>query len=120
MSQSMREIKRIRVSWFDVELAVQQMATEVPEDCTGIYGVPRGGLVLATMLSYELGLPLLLAPIEGCVVVDDIADSGETLKHYTKYVIMTMYHKDRSIVTPNVFYDTAEENQWIVFPWEME
>lgn len=91
---------------------------------TGVYGPPRGGLIYATLLSYRLDIPLLLHAAKGCVIVDDIADSGRTLLHYTendtqfnKYYITTMFYHERSVVKPD-FYVYEKKNDWIVFPYE--
>jgi len=93
---------------------------------TGVYGPPRGGLVFATLLSYKLNIPLLLNAAEGCVIIDDIADSGRTLLHFTendtqfnKYYITTMYYHERSLVKPT-FYLHEKKNDWIVFPYEYD
>lgn len=90
----------------------------------GVYGVPRGGLVLAVMISNKLHLPFLGAPCEGCLVVDDIADTGRSLCHYTenetqfnKYYLSTMYYHEHSIVKPDYWYLQKYED-WIIFPWE--
>lgn len=92
---------------------------------SGVYGIPRGGLVLAVMISHRLNVPLLLAPAPDCIVVDDIVDSGRTLLHYTtndtqfnKYYLTTMYCCDRSIVKPD-FYMYDKKDKWIRFPWEV-
>ena len=48
-----------------------------------IFGIPRGGLVLAVKLSHLLDIPLVLnrEDITGhTLIVDDIADSGGTLE----------------------------------------
>ena len=93
---------------------------------TGVYGPPRGGLIFATLLSYKMNIPLLLNAAKGCVVIDDIADSGRTLYHFTendtqfnKYYITTMYYHQRSIVKPD-FYIHEKNNDWIVFPYEYD
>ena len=91
---------------------------------TGVYGIPRGGLIFATLLSYKLDIPLLLNAAKGCIIVDDIADSGRTLLHYTendtqfnKYYIATMFYHKRSLVKPD-YYKFEKTDKWIVFPWE--
>ena len=93
---------------------------------TGVYGPPRGGLIYATLLSYRLDIPLLLNAAKGCVIIDDIADSGRTLLHYTendtqfnKYYITTMFYHERSVVKPD-FYVREKKNDWIVFPYEFD
>lgn len=96
---------------------------------SGVYGLPRGGLVLAVMLSHQLDIPLLMSPASGCLIVDDICDTGESLLHYVKnssgdkvqdYRIATMYYKQNSLgVVPDTYFYRKEDN-WVVFPWEME
>ena len=48
-----------------------------------IYAIPRGGLPLAVSLSHRLNLPIIMNETEispQTLVVDDIFDSGATLK----------------------------------------
>lgn len=91
---------------------------------SGVYGVPRGGLLFAVLLSYKMDIPLLMHAAKGCVIIDDIADSGRTLQHFTendtqfnKYYIATMYYHKRSTVKPD-FYLYEKEDKWIVYPYE--
>lgn len=90
---------------------------------TGVYGLPRGGLVLAVMISHRLNIPLLLAPCKNCLIVDDIADTGISLEHYDidknekQYYITTMYYHKQSKVLPD-FYVYEKTDNWIKFPWE--
>lgn len=119
-------MKREYVSWKEVEEFILELSAAIKKKGhlpTGVYGVPRGGLCIATLLSYELDIPLLMAPAKGCIIVDDIADSGRTLLHYTQndtqfndYYIATMYYCDRSIVKPDFFLH-LKRNEWVVFPW---
>ena len=93
---------------------------------TGVYGPPRGGLIFATLLSYKMDIPLLLNASKGCVIIDDIADSGRTLLHFTendtqfnKYYITTMYYHERSAVKPD-YYMNLKKDRWIVYPYEYD
>lgn len=119
---------KLYVEWKDIENYVTELAIKVCRDLNkcpnGVYGVPRGGLILATLISYKLDIPLLLAPAKDCLIVDDIADSGRTLLHYTendtqfnKYYISTMFYHKRSMVKPD-YYAFEKTNEWIVYPWE--
>ena len=118
---------KVYVTWEEVDNFVDSLLNEVEEknlSFTGVYGIPRGGLVLATLISYRLNIPLLLAPTKNCIIVDDIADSGRSLMHYTendtqfnKYYIATMFYCNRSLVKPD-FYQFNKEDKWIVYPWE--
>lgn len=120
-------MEKVFVTWQDVETYADELVKVLNEKDihpTGVYGVPRGGLILATLLSYKMNIPLLLNAAEGCVIVDDIADSGRTLLHYTendtqfnKYFISTLFYHERSLVKPD-FYKFIKGDKWIVFPWE--
>lgn len=119
--------EKVYVSWKDMEEFVDSLIEEMNKQNfkpTGVYGIPRGGLILATLISYKLDIPLLMNASKGCLIIDDIADSGRTLLHYTendtqfnRYFIATMYYHQRSIVKPN-YYKFEKNDKWIVFPWE--
>lgn len=116
------------VKWEEVNRYIDSVAAyykyaKVP----GVYGLPRGGLVFATMISHKMNIPMLLAPHPDCIIVDDIADTGESLIHYQlnssketrpKYHITTMFAKPRSSVLPELVFTTTDDATWIVFPWE--
>lgn len=117
------------VLWIDIEDYIREVVEFYKDkNITGVYGIPRGGLIFATILSNVMNIPLLLAPIKDCIIIDDICDSGESLLHYykdssgtktNKYHITTMYYKDNELVKPE-FYKYKKEENWIVFPWEVE
>lgn len=61
------------------------------------------------------------------LVVDDVADSGESLKLVTAHIlqqgakesrIATLYYKPWSAVKPD--YYVLETRCWVVFPWEIK
>lgn len=86
----------------------------------GVYGIPAGGLVLAVYLYYRLKLPLLLAPTENTLVVDDIVDVGDMMSHYAKkgyFIVSLFYNPSKSIVKPNIWL-REKQDKWIRFPWE--
>lgn len=95
---------------------------------SGVYGVPRGGLILAVMISHKLNIPLLSAPCKDCLIVDDICDSGESLLHFFQnssalcnkplYHIVTMYYKKNNLKVIPEKWKYSKEDKWIVFPWE--
>lgn len=115
-----------RVTWKDVETFVEDIdILNQHAKFTGVYGLARGGLIPAIMISYKLGIPLLQAPCRGCIIVDDIADTGRSLSHYilnrtndVKYFIATIYYSNQSIVKPDYYMKEKEDNKWVVFPWE--
>ena len=115
------------VTWQDVELYVEKVCQKYQHmHLAGVYGIPRGGLILAVMISHKLGIPMLISPVENSLIVDDICDSGESLEHYALnsssfnrplYHISTMYYKQGAKVVPE-FFVKPKEDKWIVFPWE--
>lgn len=114
------------VTWDDVNQFVDMVDYQTCRKVSGVYGLPRGGLILAVMLSHRLNVPLLMSPADNCMIVDDICDSGESLLHYVnnssghedhKYTIVTMYYKEGAAVQPDM-YSCKKDDKWIVFPWE--
>lgn len=114
---------KVYVRWEHVHEFVDEVAKEYEDvNFTGVYGPPRGGLIFAVMLSHKLAIPMLMAPADGCLIVDDIADTGSTLKKYrddlnTNYTIATMYYHQQSLVIPD-FWLYEKTDSWIVYPWE--
>jgi len=101
-------------------------------DIDGIYGLPRGGLPIATHLSHHLNLPLILNllkfsedyPGKQLLVVDDIVDTGKTFERLVEFTTvqnipfksLTLYYKPESSFIPDIY--VKETTSWIVFPWE--
>lgn len=121
--------QKIFVSWDDINKYLDGVVEDVKKrglKPSGVYGVPRGGLIFATMLSYKMDIPLLLNAAKDCIIIDDIADSGRTLMHFTKndtqfhkFYITTMYYHERSIVKPD-YYMFEKKDNWIVYPYEFD
>ena len=111
---------KVYVSWEQVTQYCIKVC-ETFKGITGVYGIPRGGLVFAVIVSNILDVPMLAAPCEGCLVIDDISDTGETLIHYKErgYKISTMFYNSISAVKPDYYY-REKNDKWIVYPWEAE
>lgn len=118
----------MKVTWSDVMDFVEQIKEQHEvHNFTGVYGLPRGGCIPAVIISNKLNIPYLAAPCKGCVIVDDISDTGRSLLHYTenetqfnKYFIATIVHNPkRSAVEPELYMKLkTDNNDWVVFPWE--
>lgn len=119
------------VSWLQVTKFVKEVVEEYSDkNITGVYGLPRGGLVFAVMLSHRLNIPMLQSPVSGCLIVDDICDTGESLLHYVKNSsgeedkpdshIVTMYYKENELGIVPEMWAYNKEKDWIVFPWEQD
>lgn len=117
-------------SWEQIEACVSAItlrySTVKPTKFTGVFGPPRGGLILAVMLSHRLKIPMLLAPTDGCLIVDDICDTGAAMQKYhdTKtlhnYTIATICKKPQSTVDPDYHTYNIDNDVWAVFPWEYD
>lgn len=123
-------IKKVKYTWTQLEEDLEEfikICKITDKKFTGVYGLPRGGLIPAIMISHKLNIPLLMAPCDNCLIVDDIADSGRSLYHYTendtqfnKYYIFTLYYAKRSIVKPDYYVRFKPHNEWVIFPWEVD
>lgn len=139
------EKKRCFYTWEEFATDVEKITNAIKETgrkFSNIYGIPRGGLTLAVCLSHRLNIPLrehvplteldfILSEfdrskkelIEDCVkqflIVDDIADTGATLKKYQDngFFIITLFKHNQSVVEPDIWI-RKKEDSWIVFPWE--
>ena len=112
----------------DILIAVQN-AINHGACVDGIYGVPRGGLPIAVLLSNRLGLPLLMAPTKQCIVCDDILDSGKMMDVlYEKYcrdsssrIFVWYINEERKAECRErqIYYvRTKKAKDWVQFFWE--
>jgi hypoxanthine phosphoribosyltransferase len=132
----MRKIKK--VTWAECEQWINT-ATDYWNDeiivnelvINNIYGIPRGGIIFATMLSHQLDIPLIANKEdigESTLIVDDIADSGSTFhdfiiplnriqgRHFrlTSAIVVNQ----SSTFLPQQFSFMNHLNDWIEFPYE--
>lgn len=104
------------------ELANQVLKDKRKIDC--IYGIPRGGLIPAVILSHLLNKPLRHPGGLGdiCLLIDDICDTGLTMKVHKSdtpnCITATLYKHRFSKFTPDYYYE--EVGEWVLFPWETE
>ncbi len=114
-----------------------------------IVAISRGGLTLGHILSDFLRIPIATFTIQSytdiqnqgeikiveplktrirgksVLIVDDVADSGKTLKRAISYIkrfgpaettTVTMFYKPHSVYRPD--YYAEETTKWILFPYE--
>lgn len=112
-------MNKIYIDWEDFGLLIDQLAKKIKGKFDGIYGIPRGGLMIAVPLSHKLKLPLLLYPTKNSLVVDDISDTGKTLKRYEYKKIACLFSTDWTETKPDWYTSVKlSKKDWIVFPWE--
>ena len=125
------------VKWWEVKQYIDNLVERLKtdeyfhlEECPGIFTFPRGGFILATLLSYKLDLPILSNPAKNCIIIDDIIDTGITMKKYSdlmndkNYFITAMFIKDNQLAEEAEFqcfadyFEFIKKDEWIVYPWE--
>ena len=106
------------IDWVEIQDWVDILSEKIKgKNYTGIYGIPRGGIIIATLLSYRTGLPLLLAPQSNCLIVDDDASTGITLLPYcNRFDIALMYKNPNCNIVPTYLYKEYGE-VYKVFIW---
>lgn len=129
----MREEKLQKVFWQDFLLDLNELLNKIRRSRvkpTHIYGIPRGGLIPAVILSHFLEIPLIdkeqLQQLKGGVrllIIDDVSDEGKSLMAITAklkcdYLTMVLYVKSLSLFRPDFFLHDIDSDVWIKFPWE--
>lgn len=92
-----------------------------------VYGPPRGGSCIAVKLSHLLGAKYLLKlPKQKIItseilIVDDVSDTGKTLKKLIgtqEYKVATLFIKPQTEYRPHIYCRVVENSVWIYYPWE--
>jgi len=144
--------KYIRLRWRDVEMLIERLASRVEASYrpTMIVGVQRGGVTVAQLLSDRLGvyniyfigcrisraggserevyqpLPHRRLAEDNVLLIDDVADSGRTLKYLIDRELIpkkprslrtaTLHVKPWSELTPDFYAESVDG--WVIYPWE--
>lgn len=98
------------------ETAAERIAEAINSELIAphrIYGVPRGGIPAAYLVSrYLEECSIVASPDQANVFIDDIVDSGATrLRFATRYPETSFYALADFASIPN-------GRPWVVFPWE--
>jgi hypoxanthine phosphoribosyltransferase len=76
------------------------------------------------MISHALDIPFISPgkikqyPQSDILIVDDIADSGETLLKYKKYTTAVLHYKPQSYHIPTYYAEEVVNEDWIIYPFE--
>lgn len=156
-------IRKLYYSWEEYKWAINNIHNRIINDYIPfkpqyIIGISRGGIVPAISLSYKLDTPVFFhdpkkdslstLPInfakDKILFVDDINDTGFTVKSIRKRVIkllhpeinvidekifnldnikfIVVFENKSSCITTHYHYeiiDKSKEDIWVVFPWEI-
>jgi len=150
----LEQLRYLLLNWDDVQKLSEKLSYKIKKsgfEPDIIVAVSRGGFdpariisdqlnirrIASVQISYYTGVnttlnePKIIHPLNADVsnirvlVVDDVADSGESLKLVKKYVnsfspllvkTATLHYKPWSIYRPDYFAEEVED--WIVYPWE--
>ena len=125
----MAEKKFYTWKWVDEQInkiGEQMEGFEKPQFITG---VPRGGLIPAVLMSHKFNIPFIgleaAKTLPGelkkkILVIDDIADSGNTLAQIQRhnFKTATLARRCSSAFTPSMVGEDVRDDHWLVFPWE--
>lgn len=145
-------IHYLPVSWKTYHETAQKLASTVldhAEPIDQIVAISRGGLTLGHLFTDLLRIPISIITIQSytdiqtsgeavltaklqnsikhkhILLVDDVSDSGKTMRRAVKYVTragakkittVTMFYKPHSVFRPDYFARLT--TKWIIFPYE--
>jgi len=128
-----KNTKKVFLPWNKYIILIEELVQKIKDskeefDC--IYGVPRGGMIPAVIISHALNIPIMGNPLDGykkrMLIVDDLVDTGKTVVDLTKFLkehtavshfkIASIYRHEKCEVAPDYYVET--NNMWIEFPYE--
>jgi len=116
------------MTYIEVNRLVDLIFEKLHKGYSGVYGIPRGGLVPAALIAYRLGVPVVgFKEIkQSTLIVDDGINTGATISN-DAYALC-----DKAVLTLNIsqfktfylakitkpIYVGKEINDYVTYPWE--
>ena len=120
--------KKVYLTWDDINRGLDKIYEKAGNNFRYVSGIPRGGTVLAILYSHRFDVQYMerISPhYDDILVIDDIADSGITIKGLRKdnpnikNNIATIHYKNTSVARPDFYAEEiGADFGWIVYPWE--
>ena len=106
------------LTWEQLDKHIDEITEKIKnKNYVGLYGIPRAGLIIALILSYKTGIPILSHAVNNCLVIDDAVSSGVAMLPYIR-----RYDTYAIVVDGNAPYTTTYYNyhteELIYFPWD--
>ncbi len=116
------------ISWNNLQFITDELIKTIERKqikFNSVYPIPRGGLMVALMLSHKFDVPLLMREddiCKDCLICDDIVDSGKTLEYYRrkfpKNNVATLHVRSTASSKPDVWAFEIMNTSWVHYPWE--
>jgi len=101
------------LTWVEIYLQIDIMLNKLEDKKYGVYGIARGGQVVAGLLGYcGKKIQVVEQPEQADIIVDDLYDSGTTYKKWKKKYPKAEFY---------FLYDKRQKEyngKWLEFPWE--
>lgn len=140
--------KEILLSWDDIDELVENTCLKIKAKLESvleeyeIIAITNGGIIPATMVSYNLGIKnISLFPMidkkvihskipqfdtaKKYLLIDEIYDTGKTLgkasiclRHINHLNVFLVERNNTASSTDHIIGKTLEDSRWVVFPWE--
>ncbi|MFH2105488.1 MAG: phosphoribosyltransferase family protein [Parcubacteria group bacterium] len=135
----MSKITRKCISYADFGRLMDQLVERLKQEkFTHIYGPARGAWPIATHLSNYFVETKLIEQLDKSavasgevkatkiLVVDDVCDSGETLKNVSNkmqklgynFLTAVLHTKPRRSIDPDIYLEEVSNDIWLNYPWE--
>lgn len=108
------EVEFFYISWEQVDNMIMRLAAKMR--LKRVWGIPRGGSIVTTIMAFHGCTPVLYQK-DAEAIVDDIADSGQTLHTYEEATaaLVVRYGCDH---LPDYWVTMIRTEDYILFPWE--
>src|SRR4030042_1231395 len=117
-------IEIFTISWSQLNAMVFALANNIRASgkyYNTLFPVATGGYPVAILLSSVLKIPIVLdAHHPTSLIVDDLIDSGVTLKKFPFRDKAVLIVKNNRVSEVNYYSTLTVTDEWIKFPWEHE